>query len=163
MVLLLGSRSNASRASRAGERDSIRSRGENARPEPVRLVSLQPGQPAPKQAAGGPYEGNAWAINQGERLYEQYNCVGCHFHGGGGIGPPLMDEDWIYGSSPANIYTSIAEGRPNGMPSFGGHIPDAQIWELTTYVRALGGFEPKPAMSPRSDEMQARRAEESRK
>src|SRR5207237_1157293 len=61
-----------------------------------------------------PYEGNAYAIAEGQRLYEQYNCSGCHFHGGGGIGPALMDNEWIYGSSPANIYTSLAEGRPNG-------------------------------------------------
>src|SRR4029079_596614 len=70
---------------------------ENARPEPVRLVSLQPGVSQPQRAAGVRYEGDAWGISQGERLYEQYNCVGCHFHGGGGIGPPLMDEPWLYG------------------------------------------------------------------
>jgi cytochrome c oxidase cbb3-type subunit 3 len=113
-------------------------------------------------AAGlvNPYEGNAYAISQGQRLYEQYNCSGCHSHGGGGIGPALMDDEWIYGSSPANIYTSIAEGRPNGMPSWGGHIPDYQIWELVTYVRAVGGFEGRVATGSRADEMQARRAEE---
>ena len=107
-----------------------------------------------------PYEGNAYAISEGQRLFEQYNCSGCHFHGGGGIGPALMDDEWIYGSSPANIYTTIAQGRPNGMPSYGGHIPDNQIWELATYVRSLAGLESKPQRSPRSDEMQARRAEE---
>src|SRR5437763_530975 len=104
--------------------------------------------------------GNAYAVSQGQQLFEQYNCSGCHFHGGGGIGPALMDDEWIYGSSPANIYTSIAEGRPNGMPSWGGHIPDYQIWQLVTYVRAVGGFEGRVAMSARSDEMQARKAEE---
>jgi len=131
-----------------------------ARPFPVRVGGLQPG---PKQlgaaALNNPYEGNAYAISEGQRLYEQYNCSGCHFHGGGGIGPALMDSEWIYGSSPANIYTSIYEGRPNGMPSWGGHIPDYQIWELTTYVRSLGGFEGRVATPSRSDEMQARRAE----
>jgi len=128
---------------------------------PIRESPLQPG---PKLLAAtsmkNPYEGNAYAISQGQQLYEQYNCVGCHFHGGGGIGPPLMDEEWIYGSSPANIYESIAEGRPNGMPSFGGHIPEFQIWQLVAYVRSVGGLEPQPAQSPRADEMQARRAEE---
>lgn len=128
---------------------------------PVRVGGLQPG---PKQlgatALQNPYEGNAYAISDGQRLFEQYNCSGCHFHGGGGIGPPLMDDEWIYGSSPANIYATIAEGRPNGMPSFGGHIPDYQIWELVTYVRAVGGFEGKVATGARTDEMQTRRAEE---
>ena len=128
---------------------------------PVRVSGLQPG-PMQLGAAAlqNPYEGNAWAISQGQQLFERYNCSGCHFHGGGGIGPALMDSEWIYGSSPANIYTSIAEGRPNGMPSWGGHIPDYQIWQLVTYVRALGGFEGRVAPGARSDEMQARRAEE---
>lgn len=126
---------------------------DNARPEPVRLVSLQPGAAQPKRAAGGPYEGNAWGISQGERLYEQYNCVGCHFHGGGGIGPPLMDEQWIYGGSGQNIHDTIVQGRPNGMPSYGGHIPDDQIWMITAYVRTLSGQVAKPERPTRNDEL----------
>jgi len=38
------------------------------------------------------YDNNAQAIAQGQTLYMQMNCVGCHFHGGGGMGPPLMDD-----------------------------------------------------------------------
>ena len=33
----------------------------------------------------------------------------------------------------------IVEGRPNGMPSFRGKIPDQQIWQLAAYVRAMSG------------------------
>src|SRR5689334_2564830 len=46
------------------------------------------------------YQGNAYALSQGKHLFEWFNCVGCHAHGGGAIGPPLMDADWIYGSAP---------------------------------------------------------------
>ena len=123
----------------------------------VTLDTLQPGVPSPELTVKSPSEGNAYDIAQGKQLFAQWNCSGCHSHGGGGMGPPLMDNEWIYGSSPANIYLSIAEGRPNGMPSFGGHIPDAQIWEIVTYVRALGGFESQPATSPRSDGMESKR------
>jgi len=127
---------------------------------PVRDARNQPGPlQLSASAMKNPYEGNAYAISQGQQLFEQYNCSGCHFHGGGGIGPPLMDKEWIYGNSPANIYESIAEGRPNGMPSFGGHLPDYQIWQLVTYVRSVGGLEPQPAASPRAEEMQAKKAE----
>jgi cytochrome c oxidase cbb3-type subunit 3 len=132
------------------------------RPNTIRMGSLQPG-PNPLgsiTADNNPYEGNAYAISQGQTLFEKYNCSGCHFHGGGGIGPPLMDAEWIYGSSPANIFATISQGRPNGMPSYGGHIPDAEIWQLTTYVRSLAGLEPKGATSPRSDEMMSKKAEE---
>ena len=143
------------------QRDIAPSSSSAHRAFPVRVGTLQPG---PKQlgatAMSNPYEGNAYAISEGQRLFEQYNCSGCHFHGGGGIGPALMDSEWIYGSSPANIYTTICEGRPNGMPSFCGHIPDNQIWELVTYVRSVGGFEGRVATPSRSDEMQSKRAEE---
>jgi cytochrome c oxidase cbb3-type subunit III len=131
------------------------------RTPPVRVGDLQPGPKSqPPAAINNPYEGNAYAVSQGERLFTQYNCVGCHFHGGGGIGPPLMDSEWIYGSSPLNIYMTISEGRPNGMPSYGGHIPNEQIWQLATYVRSLGGLEGRVVPQSRTDEMQARRAEE---
>ena len=142
-------------------RDIVPTAPAASRSFPVRVSDLQPG---PKQlgaaAMNNPYENNAYAITEGQRLFEQYNCSGCHFHGGGGIGPPLMDKEWIYGSSPAQIYETICQGRPNGMPSWCGHIPDYQIWELVTYVRSLGGFESQVATPSRSDEMQAKKAEE---
>ena len=111
------------------------------------------------QASNNPYEGNAYAISMGQQLYEQYNCVGCHAHGGGGVGPALMDDKWIYGSAPAQVYTSIAAGRPNGMPAFGERLPTEQVWQLVSYVRSLSGLEPPATISPRSDEMQPRKSE----
>lgn len=137
------------------------SASESQRVIPVREGTNQPGAKVlTATALKNPYEGNAWAISQGQQLFEQYNCSGCHAHGGGSIGPPLMDDEWTYGSSPANIYESISEGRPNGMPSWGGHIPDYQIWQLVTYVRSMSNLEPQNATPVRADEMQAKKAEE---
>src|SRR4051812_26045155 len=59
-----------------------------------------------------PFQENAYGISEGKRLFDQYNCSGCHAHGGGGMGPPLMDDTWIYGPAPANIFETIVEGRP---------------------------------------------------
>src|SRR5690606_19958893 len=81
-----------------------------------------------------------------------YNCAGCHFNGGGGMGPPLMDDEWIYGSSPAHIFATIVEGRPNGMPTYGGKIPEHQVWQIVAYVRTLGGIEPVPGAKGRRNE-----------
>ena len=106
-----------------------------------------------------PYSGNAYAQNDGKRLYLSYNCVGCHSHGGGGMGPALMDSAWTYGFEPKDIYATIANGRPNGMPSFGERIPPNQIWELVAYVRAMSGQGSKAARPNRSDEMEMRPAE----
>ena len=127
----------------------------------VREVDLVAGGPVRHDTAPGPDEGNAYAVSQGKTLYNQYNCSGCHFQGGGGIGPPLMDADWIYGSSPANIYETIAEGRPNGMPSFGGKIVSDQIWQIVAYVRSMSGLLRKDVAPGRNDDMQVRPQEQS--
>jgi cytochrome c oxidase cbb3-type subunit III len=85
------------------------------------------------------YENNAWATAEGKRLFQWFNCVGCHGLSGGGMGPPLMDDQWRYGHDPLQIHATIVNGRPNGMPAFGGRIPDPQVWQLVAYVRSLSG------------------------
>jgi cytochrome c oxidase cbb3-type subunit III len=108
------------------------------------------------------YEESAYAVSEGKRLYTAYNCVGCHMHGGGGIGPALMDATWIYGSRPEQIYADIVQGRPNGMPSFGGRIPDYQVWEIVAYVRSMSGQLPSDIAPSRSDEMPVAKSEQAR-
>jgi cytochrome c oxidase cbb3-type subunit 3 len=114
--------------------------------------------PAPKPVAN-PYSESAYYVNEGKRLFDWYNCSGCHFHGGGGIGPPLMDADWLYGDAPQNIYASIVEGRPNGMPAFGGKIPEYQVWQLVAYIRSMSGQLPKDVAPGRSDSMMVKQPE----
>ena len=107
-------------------------------------------------ATGTPLEENAFALSEGKRLFGAFNCTGCHANGGGGIGPALMDDLWLYGDSADQIYRSILEGRPNGMPSFRGKISDGQMWEIAAYVRSLSGHAPKDAAPVRSDHMSGR-------
>jgi cytochrome c oxidase cbb3-type subunit 3 len=111
----------------------------------------------PRPAADAPpgYREDAASDSNGQSVYENFNCVGCHQHGGGGIGPALMDDEWLYGSSPALIYNSISEGRPNGMPAFREKIPETQLWQLVSYVRALGGLVPSVRLPARTDHLQA--------
>ena len=126
-----------------------------------RLVSLVPGPYTPDVRAGNPYWHNAWALSEGKRLFTWYNCTGCHANGGGGMGPPLMDDQWIYGSDPENIFSTIVEGRPNGMPSFRGKIPEYQVWQLVAYVQSLSGNVPKDVANGRSDDMQVHKQDQS--
>jgi cytochrome c oxidase cbb3-type subunit 3 len=113
--------------------------------DPITSTRIRPGPVVPSGPVGGPaslsaknpYEGNVYAEAEGHRLYEWMNCVNCHGHGGGSIGPALWDDTWIYGSSPAAIAESIVRGRPNGMPAYGDRIPEEQLWKLVTYVRGL--------------------------
>jgi len=88
----------------------------------------------PRAAA---YYDNADAVVQGKRLFSQYNCSGCHSNGGGGMGPSLMDDEWIYGGRLEQIRQTLVEGRPNGMPAWGGKVPEEQLWQLAAYVRSL--------------------------
>ncbi len=119
----------------------------------METTALHAGGPlsSPKTPLG--YQDNAYAISQGQKLFSDFNCVGCHAHGGGDIGPPLSDDKWIYGSDPIQIYASIVEGRPNGMPSFRQRISEDQIWQLVAYVRSLGGVAPASASPGRDDHM----------
>ncbi len=102
------------------------------------------------------YAKNAWAIAEGQRLFAQMNCVGCHSHGGGGMGPPLMDATWIYGAGLADIERSIMEGRPRGMPAFSARLSPQQVWQLVAFVRSLSGHAPASAAPGRDDHMAVR-------
>jgi mono/diheme cytochrome c family protein len=85
-----------------------------------------------------PFEGNADAIATGAKLYISYNCVDCHgADGSGAMAPAFVDGRWHFGGSPAAVYESIYQGRPDGMPAWGGLLDQASIWRLVTYVRSL--------------------------
>lgn len=128
-----------------------------ARPRPARAAPSGLAQQGPAARMGGPgvrpgidaaaligeaanpYTGNAGAIRQGRQLFTGFNCSGCHSgYGGGGMGPNLRDSAWIYGASDADLYATIASGRPNGMPAWGGRLPETQIWQIIAYLRTLG-------------------------
>ena len=109
--------------------------------------------PPPLDPRAKAFENNAQAISQGQQLYLWMNCVGCHSHGGGGMGPALMDDEWRYGGRIDQIASSIAEGRPNGMPSWRARLTDEQIWELAAYVQSLSGHIRQDAVGARTDSM----------
>jgi cytochrome c oxidase cbb3-type subunit 3 len=78
------------------------------------------------------------AVQRGMKDFDAFNCSGCHAaNGGGSMGPSLSDDIWIYRSSRANIYLSIVQGRPAGMPAFGAMLPDRTVWELVAYIKSI--------------------------
>jgi cytochrome c oxidase cbb3-type subunit 3 len=125
----------------------------------VQMSTLEPGTTQPVMAViNSPiqeYEGSSYQMSEGQRLFSAYNCSGCHANGGGGIGPPLMDDKWIYGHEPADIYATIVQGRPNGMPAFGKKLPTEQIWQLTAYVRSISGLTAFTVAPSRSDKIKS--------
>jgi cytochrome c oxidase cbb3-type subunit 3 len=87
-----------------------------------------------------PFEHTEAAITEGESYFHRMNCVACHGYGArGGMGPNLRDKTWRYGGTPVEIYKSISEGRPKGMPAWGAMLPPETIWKLAAYIQSLGG------------------------
>ena len=125
------------------------------------LSPLHAGGASSSKLVKNEYEENAPAMSEGKRLYENFNCVGCHAHGGGGMGPALMDAKWLYGSAPEQVFATIVEGRPNGMPSFRGKIVDYQLWQIVAYVRSMSGLANKSAAPGRNDDLKGKPPENS--
>jgi len=139
--------SNGAPAASAGKPAAVTETG--ALPEgcqEIAMVAIAPGGVPPKRGncpEAAKFDGHPEQIAAGHQLYAAFNCVGCHFNGGGGMGPALMDDQWIYGSSMENVASSIREGRPRGMPSFRAMATDDQVWQLAAYVRSLSDLAKK--------------------
>jgi cytochrome c oxidase cbb3-type subunit III len=127
--------------------------------EQIALTTLSPGSGGPEEHRSGmgeQYTSNAYHVSLGKKWFSAFNCKGCHANGGGGSGPPLMDDRWLYGSAVENIVETIREGRPNGMPSFRGKITDEQIWQLAAYVLSMSGNVSSDVAPGRSDDLSPR-------
>ncbi|HZP87613.1 MAG TPA: c-type cytochrome [Burkholderiales bacterium] len=95
------------------------------------------------ETISNPYAGQADAIKQGQMLFVRMNCASCHgYDASGGMGPSLRDTFWRYGGTPVDIYKSILEGRPQGMPAWGQALPNEAIWRIVAYIESLGGSFP---------------------
>lgn len=89
-------------------------------------------------ALTNPFEGDRNAVATGARIFVAYNCIDCHgADGSGAMGPSFQDGRWRFGGSASAVFESIYQGRPEGMPSWGGRISEEQIWMLVAYVRSL--------------------------
>lgn len=98
------------------------------------------GEPIPALAA------NAQAVAAGRNIYVN-NCAACHGSDARGAPgyPNLADDNWLYGSRPEQILTSILQGRQGMMPALGGALGDAKLDQVITYVRSLSGETTAPA------------------
>ena len=120
----------------AGELPKYANRSEALLAVPV--TGIRPGAlPAPEDVQN-PFGHDPGAVERGMKDFIAFNCVGCHApNGAGGMGPALSNGKWLHGSSAANIYLSIYQGRSNGMPAWGGTLPSNVIWELVSYLQSI--------------------------
>lgn len=99
-------------------------------------MSARPAAVPVKAAGVNPYASDRAAIHEGEEIFEA-NCAACHGEDlAGGIGPSLTDSEWIYGSADADVFESIANGRPNGMPPFGPALGNDRIWKIVSFLKS---------------------------
>ncbi|HVM49387.1 MAG TPA: cytochrome c oxidase subunit II [Candidatus Acidoferrum sp.] len=102
---------------------------------------------------------------EGERLFRQYGCSGCHVNSTSVRAPPL---EGLYGK-PVPLQTGqivladeaylrdsilqpakdIVAGYTNDMPSFQGHISEEELVEVIAYLRSLGTTTPALPASQR--------------
>jgi cytochrome c oxidase cbb3-type subunit 3 len=94
----------------------------------------------------------AFARAQGKAAFG-LNCAPCHGTGAQGSKgfPNLNDDDWLWGGTLDQIYTTIGHGirsddpdaHTGNMPSFGkdGTLKKEEIVQVADYVRSLSGLE----------------------
>ena len=138
---MVGARSRLSLALRPRAAERRRHSGAAADGDRRRAGARTVREPRDRARAAGvanPYADDRTAPAEGRQLFVRFNCSGCHGgHAGGGMGPSLRDVDWLYGDGDAQIFSSIAEGRAHGMPSWEPRLTADQIWKLVTYIKSL--------------------------
>jgi len=85
-----------------------------------------------------PYKGSAHELEEGKALYSEH-CAACHGDNAeGGIAPPLAGvSEYIYGGNDKDLYESVMEGRPGGMPPFKATLGGKKVWEVLAYIDSL--------------------------
>ena len=84
-----------------------------------------------------PLQGSTEAAAAGKVLFGKMNCAGCHAYDlTGGMGPDLTDNSWLYGGKPGEIFHTISEGTPRGMPAWKDKLTPDQIWQVVSYIQS---------------------------
>ena len=83
---------------------------------------------------------NEDALSLGESLFASY-CTTCHGSDARGATgyPNLTDNDWLWGSTEADIVMTISNGRQAAMPPQGAILDDAAVDNLVAHVKSLSG------------------------
>ena len=102
-----------------------------------------------------PYHGDARAIAKGKETWDTI-CIACHTAEGTGlVGPSLVDPYWKYGHGDAELFATVSEGRPLGMPPWGPQLGTEKIWQVLAYLETLPKRSEPGIGSPEYDAAQA--------
>ena len=137
-------------AGRLGRRPKLRVRLQR----PAAASPLETARNAEKGSLKSPYADYASVAEEGRKLYLAAGCNGCHGMGGGGMGPPLTNEVWVYGKDDDTLFRLIALGSDElqkqgfsrkgsenvvgPMPPFGGIVKsDDDMWKIIAWIRSV--------------------------
>jgi mono/diheme cytochrome c family protein len=129
-----------------------------------------PQQTAEKAAKGSlknPHTDAKSVAQEGQKIYMAAGCNGCHGGtGGGGMGPPLTNQVWVYGSDDDTLFRLVALGSDGlqkqgytrkGSENVVGPMPpqgtivksDDDLWKIIAWIRTInpssGGGAPSAA------------------
>ncbi len=66
------------------------------------------------------------------------DCMPCHgMQAQGTAGPNLTDEFWFYGGAPSDIYNTVYNGTPKGMPNWGPRLGQGATKQVVAYILTL--------------------------
>jgi cytochrome c oxidase cbb3-type subunit 3 len=91
---------------------------------------------------------NQEALALGRAVFAN-NCAQCHgsdARGARGF-PNLTDADWVWGSDPESVLTTIREGRTAVMPPWGALLGDQGVTETAIYTQSLSGAKVDEALA----------------
>ena len=110
---------------------------------------------AEKGSLKSPFTDPASVAAEGHKIYMAAGCNGCHGGtGGGGMGPPLTNQVWIYGKDDDTLFRLIALGSDElkkqgfnrkGSESVVGPMPpmgnivksNEDLWKIIAWIRSI--------------------------
>jgi cytochrome c-L len=92
-----------------------------------------------RKTGENPYKGNADAVAQGKKLYDDF-CASCHLPDGSGrIGPSLIEDYHIHEEikNDVGLFSIVFGGGAGAMQPFSKRMTQDEILKVMAYVRTL--------------------------
>lgn len=101
------------------------------------------GKVAVAQSAVMPTDAELWRLSRdpatvaaGQKLFTLSSCRTCHGPTlTGGAAPNLVDQGWLHGGRPSEVFQTIARGVPSkGMPTWGPALDRTVITQIVAFI-----------------------------
>jgi mono/diheme cytochrome c family protein len=147
----------------AGQAPAAKPEGQDAKPGSAATPAAAGGGGNPQQTAEkaekgslkNPHSDPKSVAQEGQKIFMAAGCNGCHGGtGGGGMGPPLTNPIWVYGSDDDTLFRLVALGSDGltkqgytrkGSESVVGPMPaqgtivksDDDLWKIIAWIRTI--------------------------